>query len=62
MKYILDRLKEQSTIRGLVVMLGLVGVKLTPSQNEAIISAVVAILAAIEIFRKEPNNNEDKKD
>jgi len=53
MKYIIERLKEPSTYRGLAVMLAVAGVKISPEQTDAITAAVVAILAAIEVFRTE---------
>jgi hypothetical protein len=53
MKYILERLKEPSTIRGLSLLLGIIGVKLSPEQTDVITTAVVSLIAAVEIFRKE---------
>lgn len=53
MKYIIERLKEPSTYRGLALMLAVAGVKVSPEQTDAIATAVVSILAAIEIFRIE---------
>jgi len=53
MKFVIDRLKEPSTYRGLAVVLGLIGVNLSPEQTNAISVAVAGIIAAIEIFRVE---------
>lgn len=53
MKYIIDKIKEPSTIRGLVMLLGLAGAKFSPEQSEAIIQTVVAVVGLIEIFRQE---------
>jgi hypothetical protein len=53
MKFVIDRLKEPSTFRGLAVILGLVGVNLTPDQSNTIAAAVAGVIAAIEIFRVE---------
>lgn len=53
MQYIINRLKEPSTIRGLVLLFGLLGAKFSPEQSEAIIQAVVAVVGLIEIFRQE---------
>lgn len=52
---IVERLKEPSTYRGLSMLLGLIGVKVSPAQADSITAAVVAVLAVIEVFRKESN-------
>lgn len=56
MKYIIDRLKEPSTIRGIILLLGLLGIKLSPEQTETITSAGLGLIAAVEVFRKEKVN------
>lgn len=53
MNYILDRLKEPSTWRGILAMITAVGVKLHPEMQEAIISAGLALIGMVNIFRKE---------
>ena len=53
MTYILDRLKEPSTWRGILAMITAVGVKLHPELQEAIISAGLALIGMVNIFRKE---------
>lgn len=53
MTYILDRLKEPSTWRGLAVIFGAFGVHLQPELLPAIGTAVTAALGAVEIIRKE---------
>lgn len=53
MKTILDRLKEPSTYRGLSLLLGLIGVSVSPEQATSIGTGVAAILSIIEIVRKE---------
>ena len=53
MKFLIDRLKEPSTFRGLAVVLGIVGVQLSPEQTNAITGAVAALIGLIEIFRVE---------
>lgn len=53
MNTIIDRLKEPSTQRGISVLLGLVGFHVSPEQSNAILSAVLGLLALIEVFRKE---------
>ena len=53
MKYILARLMEPSTWRGIISLLTVFGVKIAPDQAEAILTAGVSIYSAINIFRKE---------
>ena len=53
MKYFLDRAKEPSTWHGLALMLGALGVGVSPDMINAIGSAVIAALGAIEIIRRE---------
>lgn len=53
MNYLIDRLKEPSTWRGILAMLTAVGVKLHPELQEAIISAGLALIGLVNIFRKE---------
>lgn len=49
----LQRLKEPSTIRGLIALVGLVGWQFNLAQEEQIIAAVASIIALVEVFRKE---------
>jgi len=51
--YILTRLSEPSTWRGLIALLGVTGVALAPEQKEAIIGAGVSLIALINIFKKD---------
>lgn len=53
LNYIVDRLGESSTWRGLVFVLTAVGLKLDPDQGAAIAAAGLAIVGAINVFRKE---------
>lgn len=53
MTYLFDRLKEPSTWRGILGMVTAVGVKLHPELQEAIISAGLALIGLVNIFRKE---------
>jgi hypothetical protein len=53
MKTILDRLKEPSTYRGLVVLAGTAGVALSPDLAAAIGVAVAAVIGLIEVIRSE---------
>lgn len=52
MSYVLDRLKENSTWRGLIMVATALGVKLDPTQSEAIIAAGLALVGIINVFRK----------
>jgi hypothetical protein len=51
--YILARLKEPSTYAGAATLLALVGWKLSPELMGAIASAGIAVIALIEIVRRE---------
>lgn len=53
MDYVLARIKEPSTWRGLIAVLGLVGVNIAPEIQAQIISTGVALYGIIQIFRKE---------
>jgi len=52
-KWILDRLEEKSTYKGISILVGLLGVVLAPDQLEIIGAGIVAIVGAIEMIRKE---------
>lgn len=54
MNYVLDRLKEGSTWRGLVMLATALGVKLEPDAANAIIAAGLAIVGVINVLRKQP--------
>lgn len=56
MNYILARLKEASTWRGLFALLTAVGIKLHPELQEAILSAGLAFIGLINVFQKESND------
>ena len=53
MDWILERLKEPSTWRGLATLLGSIGIAANPDLIIQIGVAVASAIAAIEIFRKE---------
>ena len=53
--FILDRLDERSTWRAIVALLTLAGLGLEPSQSEAIITAGIAIGAALEALLPDPS-------
>jgi len=51
--YILARLSEPSTYRGAVFLLSGLGITLVPEQANSIVAASMAIVGAINVFRKE---------
>ena len=53
MKYLLERLKEPSTWRGLFALLTAVGLKLHPEMQEAILTTGLALIGMINVIRKE---------
>ncbi len=53
MKWLLERLREQNTWRGLILLATAFGVKLDPDQSEAIIAGGLAIVGLINVFSKE---------
>lgn len=53
MQYIIDRLKEASTWRGLVALVTAFGVTITPEQGEQIIALGLAIIGTIAVFFKD---------
>ena len=55
MNWILERLKEQNTWRGIILLVTAFGVKLDPDQSEAIIAGGLAIVGLINVFSKEPD-------
>lgn len=57
MKYIIDRLNEPSTWRGLISVVTALGVKLRPDLGEAIITAGLGLMGIINIFRQEKPAN-----
>ena len=56
MNYILARLKEASTWRGVFALLTAVGIKLHPELQEAILATGLALIGLINVFRKESND------
>jgi hypothetical protein len=50
---ILKRLKEKSTWAGITTIAALVGLKLDPDQFGAISTAVIGLIGAYEVFRRE---------
>ena len=56
MNYLLARLSELSTWRGLAALLTALGVKLHPEMQDSIIAAGLAVIGLINVFRKELKN------
>jgi hypothetical protein len=52
MNFILERLTENSTWRGIVLLLTAVGVQVDPTQTNAIVAAGLALVGLINVFRK----------
>jgi len=53
MDFLIARLKEPSTWRGIVAICAILGVNVSPEMQQGIISLAVALLGVIEIFRAE---------
>jgi hypothetical protein len=53
--WILTRLSENSTWRGLILLLTAAGVQVSPEKSAAIISFGLALVGLINIVRKAPN-------
>jgi len=54
--YLLERLKEPSTWRGLTALLTAVGVALSPEQVNAIVGAGLALMGVLGVFTKDKGN------
>ena len=54
--YILNRLAEPSTWRGLISLATALGVTISPEQAEYIIAACLAIVGAINVFKKDASS------
>jgi hypothetical protein len=50
--YALARLSESSTLRGAIFLAAAFGLQLSPSHQEAIITATLAVVGAINVIRK----------
>ena len=53
-RFLINRLDERSTWRAIVALITLFGLSLEPSQSEAIITAGIAIGAALEALLPDP--------
>ena len=58
--YILERLSEPSTYKGLLVTISATtwGAHIDPAISQTVIAICAALFAGIEIFRKEPKNKD----
>lgn len=56
MKYLLERLSEKSTWRGLLAIVTALGIKLHPEMQEAILTTGLALIGIINVGRKESND------
>jgi len=54
--YLIERLKEPSTWRGLTALLTAVGVALSPEQVNAIVSTGLALIGLLGVFTKDKGN------
>jgi len=54
MNYLLARLKEPSTYRGIALVLAGIGVHTNPELIPTIGTAVAGVIGLIEVIRKEP--------
>jgi hypothetical protein len=52
MDKIIEQLGQNSTWRGLILIVGALGWQLSESHNEAIIAAAMALVGLINVFRK----------
>jgi hypothetical protein len=49
-KFFKNRLKEASTYRGIIVLLGIFGVSIEPSKGDAIVAACIALYGVLAAF------------
>lgn len=49
---LLDKLSENSTWRGLILIATAVGIKIDPEMQEAILAAGLGLIGLINVFRK----------
>jgi len=55
-EYLLSRLRERSSWLGIISVLTVVGVSLSPEQTQAVVSAGVALAGAIAVFTRDQEN------
>lgn len=58
--YISNRLREESTWRGLILLVTAAGIQLSPEQQGAILAAGLALVGCINTFKKQPNSKDAK--
>lgn len=51
-KYLLERLSERSTWLGVISIITVAGVAITPEQSEAVVNAGVAVAGVVAVFTK----------
>lgn len=56
MNWIINRFREASSWRGLIILSGIFGYAIKPEMQEYIITIGTSAIALIEIIRKEANN------
>ena len=61
-QFFINRLKEQSTYRGIIVILGIFGVSIEPEKSEAIIAACIAMYGVAEAFFPDKFGKKKEKD
>jgi len=57
MEYLLNRLREPSSWRGIFALLTAVGLKLHPELQDAILSVGLSAIGLVNFFRKEKNDS-----
>lgn len=60
MNYILNRLSEASTWRGITLLLTALGIGLNPEQAAAITTTGLAIVGTINVFKKDAKSDDAK--
>jgi hypothetical protein len=53
MNYLIEKLREKSTWRGLIAVATACGVTLSPEQAEAVIAGGLALIGLVNVFRSE---------
>ena len=54
LRYLLDRMKEASTWRGVVLVATAIGATLTPAQQDAIVAGGLALAGLVGAFAPDP--------
>jgi len=61
-RFLIDRLDERSTWRGLIFVLTALGLSLSPEQQAGILAAGVAIGGVVEMFLPDPSGKVTKRE